>query len=104
MSLGTLEVSDIAIAFTEFSFLQVPCLIVAFLVCWLPYHLFHLLQIKGVSLSSDGACHVIRDVTFCLAFFNSALNPILNSFFLYNFKVSDSKISLEYDFRPLSRV
>nr|XP_039261295.1 type-1 angiotensin II receptor-like [Styela clava] len=64
----------------------VPCLIAAFAICWMPYHLFHLLQINGVNMSSDAACHVTRDVTFCLAFFNSALNPILNSFFLYNFK------------------
>lgn len=68
--------------------LQVPCLILAFSICWLPYHAWHLAQISGVSGITRTKCSIIQDITICLAFFNSALNPVLNSIFLLNFKVS----------------
>ncbi|XP_078492647.1 galanin receptor type 1-like [Ciona intestinalis] len=64
----------------------VPCLIVAFLLCWFPYHLWHLAQITGIPNVDAATCESVRDATFCLAYSNSALNPILNSCFLFNIK------------------
>ncbi|XP_076818984.1 somatostatin receptor type 2-like [Clavelina lepadiformis] len=64
----------------------IPLLVFAFAICWLPYHTWHLAQIKGVNVDDMETCSLVQDITFCLAFFNSAINPILNSFFLFNFK------------------
>ena len=50
-------------------------------VLWIPFHIWHLIQIPGINVDAR-TCFTIRDVTFCVAFMNSALNPIFTTFFL----------------------
>ena len=85
-------------------------LIISFVICWLPFHTWHIMRLSGLELTARMACRYIRDVTFCLAYLNSdevsnccslegalwnaltslnpleAMNPILYSFLGYGFR------------------
>lgn len=76
-------------------------LIVSFVICWLPFHSWvsrfliwkqsvqfqkHLMRLSGLELTARTACRYIRDVTFCLAYLNSLMNPLLYSFLAYGFR------------------
>lgn len=64
---------------------MVVALVVVFFVCWLPFYIWHLVQIRGVHVR-PGTCSIVRDFTFCLGFANSCLNPLLYTFLGHNFQ------------------
>ncbi|RXN07492.1 C3a anaphylatoxin chemotactic receptor-like protein [Labeo rohita] len=66
--------------------------IVAFFLCWLPYHTVDLIIMYGVESISEAAV-AVYPLTMSLAYFNSCLNPILYVFMGRNFK-SNVKLSL----------
>ncbi|XP_050959160.1 C3a anaphylatoxin chemotactic receptor-like [Labeo rohita] len=66
--------------------------IVAFFLCWLPYHTVNLIIIYGEESSSWTAL-AVNPLTISLAYFNSCLNPILYVFMGQDFK-SNVKLSL----------
>ncbi|CAG5098008.1 Oidioi.mRNA.OKI2018_I69.XSR.g15328.t1.cds [Oikopleura dioica] len=60
-------------------------LIISFIFCWLPFHLWHIAKITGVNVSRT-TCSITTDLTFVLAYFNAVLNPILYSFLSHDFR------------------
>ncbi|KAL8219436.1 UNVERIFIED_CONTAM: hypothetical protein K2H54_024584 [Gekko kuhli] len=68
-------------------FKVITAVIVAFFVCWLPYHVFSFLEIRSYE---DPTLHLAVIIgiplTSSLAFINSCLNPILYVFMGHNFK------------------
>uniref|UniRef100_A0A9J8DN91 C3a anaphylatoxin chemotactic receptor n=2 Tax=Cyprinus carpio TaxID=7962 RepID=A0A9J8DN91_CYPCA len=66
--------------------------IVAFFLCWLPFHIVHLIIIYGEKSSSLVAL-ALDPLAVSLAYFNSCLNPILYVFMGQDFK-SIVKLSL----------
>ncbi|XP_052423658.1 C3a anaphylatoxin chemotactic receptor-like [Carassius gibelio] len=74
------------------AFRIMSAVIVAFFLCWLPYHIVVLLIMYGEKSSYSVALAVHR-LTFSLAHFNSCLNPILYVFMGQDFK-SNVKLSL----------
>jgi len=64
---------------------MVIAMVSCFFICWLPYHIFHLLKLRGITLFRS-YCELIGDVTYILAFTNSCINPILYTFLGHNFK------------------
>ncbi|XP_039273775.1 somatostatin receptor type 2-like [Styela clava] len=64
---------------------MVVALVVVFFVCWLPFYVWHLVQIRGIHVSM-AVCSHVRDFTFCLCFANSCLNPLLYTFLGHNFQ------------------
>ncbi|RXN20567.1 C3a anaphylatoxin chemotactic receptor-like protein [Labeo rohita] len=66
--------------------------IVAFFLCWLPYHTVYLMIMYGGE-SSFWAALAVYPLAISLAYFNSCLNPILYVFMGHNFK-SNVKLSL----------
>ncbi|RXN04919.1 C3a anaphylatoxin chemotactic receptor-like protein [Labeo rohita] len=66
--------------------------IVAFFLCWLPYHTVDLIIMYGEE-SSYWAAVAVDPLTISLAYFNSCLNPILYVFMGQDFK-SNVKLSL----------
>uniref|UniRef100_A0A8C1TRE8 G-protein coupled receptors family 1 profile domain-containing protein n=1 Tax=Cyprinus carpio TaxID=7962 RepID=A0A8C1TRE8_CYPCA len=66
--------------------------IVAFFLCWLPYHIVDLIIIYGEESSSSVAL-ALDPLAISLAYFNSCLNPILYVFMGHDFK-SNVKLSL----------
>ncbi|XP_026076446.1 C3a anaphylatoxin chemotactic receptor-like [Carassius auratus] len=70
--------------------------IVTFFLCWLPYHIVHLVIMYGEKSSSLVAL-AVDPLTVSLAYFNSCLNPILYVFMGQDFK-STVKLSLRHVF------
>ncbi|XP_059401163.1 C3a anaphylatoxin chemotactic receptor-like [Carassius carassius] len=66
--------------------------IVAFFLCWLPYHIVDLIIMYGEDSSSLVAL-AVDPLAVSLAYFNSCLNPILYAFMGHDFK-SNVKLSL----------
>ncbi|RXN28830.1 C3a anaphylatoxin chemotactic receptor-like protein [Labeo rohita] len=66
--------------------------IVAFFLCWLPYHTVFLIKTYRKK-SSSWAALPVNPLTISLAYFNSCLNPILYVFMGQDFK-SNVKLSL----------
>ncbi|XP_052423655.1 C3a anaphylatoxin chemotactic receptor-like [Carassius gibelio] len=66
--------------------------IVAFFLCWLPYHILHLIIVYG-KISSLYVVSGVYPFSVSLAYFNSCLNPILYVFMGQDFK-SNVKLSL----------
>ncbi|XP_060114031.1 chemerin-like receptor 1 [Heteronotia binoei] len=68
-------------------FKVITAVIVAFFVCWLPYHVFSFLEIQ---VYKDPTLHLALIIgiplTSSLAFINSCLNPILYVFMGHDFK------------------
>ena len=48
---------------------MVVALVITFFICWLPFYIWHLIQIRGVK-AKIGVCHNVRDFTFCLGYAN----------------------------------
>ncbi|XP_076129301.1 C3a anaphylatoxin chemotactic receptor-like [Alosa pseudoharengus] len=63
--------------------------VVAFFICWLPYHAFGLVREYG---QDEGLALHIDQLSIALAFVNSCLNPLLYVFMGQNFK---EKVSLK---------
>lgn len=59
--------------------LMCACLVVLFVVCWLPFHSVHLAKMTGIRGKTDFCIRLFHFASL-LAFVNSALNP-----YLYNF-------------------
>ncbi|XP_026101628.1 C3a anaphylatoxin chemotactic receptor-like [Carassius auratus] len=74
------------------AFRIMSAVIVAFFLCWLPYHIVVLLLTFGEE-SSLYVTWAVHPLTFSLAYFNSCLNPILYVFMGQDFK-SNVKLSL----------
>ncbi|KTF92814.1 hypothetical protein cypCar_00034097, partial [Cyprinus carpio] len=66
--------------------------IVAFFLCWLPYHIVHLTIMYGEE-SSSLVAEAVDPLSVSLAVFNSCLNPVLYVFMGQDFK-SNVKLSL----------
>ncbi|XP_059395474.1 C3a anaphylatoxin chemotactic receptor-like [Carassius carassius] len=66
--------------------------IVAFFLCWLPYHILRLIIMYGEKSSRQVAL-IVNLLAISLAYFNSCLNPILYVFMGQDFK-SNVKLSL----------
>ncbi|XP_050786718.1 chemerin-like receptor 1 [Gopherus flavomarginatus] len=66
-------------------FKVIAAVIVAFFLCWLPYHIFSFLELKRTP-SLDTTLIVGLPLTASLAFINSCLNPILYVFMGQDFK------------------
>ncbi|XP_052463602.1 C3a anaphylatoxin chemotactic receptor-like [Carassius gibelio] len=66
--------------------------IVAFFLCWLPYHIVDLIIIYGDQASSLVG-YAVDPLAVSLAYFNSCLNPIMYAFMGQDFK-SNVKLSL----------
>ncbi|XP_051726400.1 C3a anaphylatoxin chemotactic receptor-like [Ctenopharyngodon idella] len=74
-------------------------IIVAFFLCWLPYHIVHLIIIfdNDGETSSFLVALVVYPLAISLAYVNSCLNPILYVFMGKDFK-SNVKLSLRHVF------
>nr|XP_006118640.1 chemokine-like receptor 1 [Pelodiscus sinensis] len=66
-------------------FKVIAAVIVAFFICWLPYHIFSFLELHRTP-SMDTALIIGLPLTSSLAFINSCLNPILYVFMGQDFK------------------
>uniref|UniRef100_A0A8C2C4M7 G-protein coupled receptors family 1 profile domain-containing protein n=1 Tax=Cyprinus carpio TaxID=7962 RepID=A0A8C2C4M7_CYPCA len=66
--------------------------IVAFFLCWMPYHIIDLIIMYGEKSSSSVAV-ALYPLAMSLAYFNSCLNPVLYVFMGQDFK-SNVKLSL----------
>uniref|UniRef100_A0A8C1Z0S7 G-protein coupled receptors family 1 profile domain-containing protein n=1 Tax=Cyprinus carpio TaxID=7962 RepID=A0A8C1Z0S7_CYPCA len=66
--------------------------IVAFFLCWMPYHIIDLIIMYGKK-SSSSVAEAVYPLAVSLAYFNSCLNPILYVFMGQDFK-SNVKLSL----------
>nr|CAB3227106.1 C3a anaphylatoxin chemotactic receptor-like [Phallusia mammillata] len=64
---------------------MVAMLVICFVICWLPYHIFNLSKIQGFHISTT-ACFGIEQFLVALGFSNSAINPLLYSFLGHNFR------------------
>lgn len=65
--------------------IMVTALVSAFIICWLPYHAFHLARLNDVRLFAR-ACENISNFTIVLAYSNSAINPFFYTFLGTNFR------------------
>ncbi|XP_063800012.1 C3a anaphylatoxin chemotactic receptor-like [Pseudophryne corroboree] len=64
-------------------FRVITAVIVCFFICWFPYNSWPLITLK---LKYQIIDIVITEVTVCLAYFSSCINPILYVFFSHDFK------------------
>ncbi|XP_051542329.1 C3a anaphylatoxin chemotactic receptor-like [Myxocyprinus asiaticus] len=71
--------------------------IVAFFLCWLPYHTVDLIRIYG-GKSSSSVAFTMDQLAVSLAYFNSCLNPVLYVFMGQDFK-EKVKLSLRHVFQ-----
>ncbi|XP_026101648.1 C3a anaphylatoxin chemotactic receptor-like [Carassius auratus] len=74
------------------AFCIILAVIVAFFLCWLPYHILRFINIFG-DKSSRPVALAVNMLAISLAYFNSCLNPILYVFMGQDFK-SNVKLSL----------
>ncbi|XP_067289526.1 C3a anaphylatoxin chemotactic receptor [Pseudorasbora parva] len=70
--------------------------VVAFFLCWLPYHVVDLIVMYGGESSMEGAV-AVDPLVISLAFINSCLNPVLYVFMGQDFK-NKVKLSLRHIF------
>ncbi|XP_030605121.1 chemokine-like receptor 1 [Archocentrus centrarchus] len=62
-------------------------IIVAFFICWLPFHIFNFIELKA--RTNSDLCSIVKiwgPLTVSLAFLNSCLNPILYVFMCEEFQ------------------
>ncbi|XP_041649901.1 C3a anaphylatoxin chemotactic receptor-like [Cheilinus undulatus] len=59
--------------------------VLAFFVCWLPFHVMQFVQSSGYK-SSETARNIGQKLSVCLAYLNSCLNPILYVFMCDEFQ------------------
>uniref|UniRef100_A0A8C4SSC0 C3a anaphylatoxin chemotactic receptor n=1 Tax=Erpetoichthys calabaricus TaxID=27687 RepID=A0A8C4SSC0_ERPCA len=78
------------------TFKVILVVIVAFFICWTPYHIIDILNIQDMSVEMEETIVLLDHFTICLAYFNSCLNPFLYVFigpeFQSKFKMSLSKL------------
>ncbi|XP_066495189.1 chemerin-like receptor 1 [Tiliqua scincoides] len=68
-------------------FKVITAVIVAFFICWFPYHIFYFLKVKAVyEPKIRGVVFIGLRLSYSLAYFNSCLNPILYFCMGHNFK------------------
>ncbi|XP_066494866.1 chemerin-like receptor 1 [Tiliqua scincoides] len=68
-------------------FKVITAVIVAFFVCWIPFHIFSFLDTKAFAqIALRWVVHAGAPLTFSLACLNSCLNPILYVFMGHDFK------------------
>lgn len=85
---------------SEWAFRIMLAIIVAFFLCWLPFHIVHLIIImtgRHQETSSFFVALVVYPLAISLAYVNSCLNPILYVFMGKDFK-SNVKLSLRHVF------
>ena len=58
--------------------LLVLLLCFAFFICWIPFHVFHMVRAIGISVSQK-MCTNLRDILSTMAYVNACINPILYS-------------------------
>ncbi|XP_043936096.1 C3a anaphylatoxin chemotactic receptor-like [Protopterus annectens] len=68
------------------TYILILSVIVAFFVCWLPYHLISLSVIIDQRLFSSKILHVLDNLAQSMAYFNSCINPIIYVIIGQNFK------------------
>ncbi|XP_073674449.1 C3a anaphylatoxin chemotactic receptor-like [Garra rufa] len=72
------------------SYRLIIAVVLAFFICWLPYHILELYYISAeINQWSESAKEVLLNTDFvvnCLTFFNSCLNPILYVFMCDEYK------------------
>ncbi|XP_051972858.1 C3a anaphylatoxin chemotactic receptor-like [Xyrauchen texanus] len=79
------------------AFRIMSAVIVAFFLCWLPYHIVDLITIYGGE-SSFSVASTMDPLVISLAYFNSCLNPVLYVFMGQDFK-EKVKLSLRHVFQ-----
>ncbi|XP_067853563.1 leukotriene B4 receptor 1 [Heptranchias perlo] len=71
-------------------------IVIAFVICWLPYHVFNLVEFASLMVESDSdvsktleqISNVGSYVTGALAFISSSINPLLYAFAARNWRTS----------------
>ncbi|KAM4593975.1 leukotriene B4 receptor 1-like [Odontesthes bonariensis] len=69
----------------------VHSVLIAFILCWLPYHIINIIDLVCILLSDKDHKCVPESLVFCsgaLVFISSSVNPVLYAFFARNFKRS----------------
>ncbi|KAG8433784.1 hypothetical protein GDO86_012229, partial [Hymenochirus boettgeri] len=70
---------------SERTFRVVVTIVLCFFICWFPFHFLPLLEFMNVPMSANME-FVVLNISCCLAFFNSCLNPIVYVFIGRDFK------------------
>ncbi|XP_039615367.1 C3a anaphylatoxin chemotactic receptor-like [Polypterus senegalus] len=95
-TLITLKVKNSQFGKSRKTFKVILVVIVAFFICWTPYHIIDILNIQDMSEEMEETIVLLDHFTICLAYFNSCLNPFLYVFmgqeFQSKFKKSLSKL------------
>ncbi|XP_063292150.1 formyl peptide receptor-related sequence 4-like [Pelobates fuscus] len=61
----------------------ITAVIISFFICWFPYSIWPLIILNGKYWKADV---IISEISVCLAYFNSCINPILYVFICQDFK------------------
>nr|XP_040022245.1 C3a anaphylatoxin chemotactic receptor-like [Gasterosteus aculeatus aculeatus] len=61
-------------------------IVVAFFLCWCPFHVFTLIQLYSTNPNVENTAHIVGPLLAALAFLNSSLNPILYVFMCEEFQ------------------
>ncbi|XP_039613996.1 C3a anaphylatoxin chemotactic receptor-like [Polypterus senegalus] len=95
-TLITLKVKNSQFGKSRKTFKVILAVIVAFFICWTPYHIIDILNIQDMSVEMEETIVSLDHFTICLTYFNSCLNPFLYVFmgpeFRSKFKMSLSKL------------
>lgn len=81
------------------------CIVVAFVICWFPYHLtniIHLFNNPDVKEPDESIYHMFSLISGALAFINSSLNPVLYTFVARRFQGSLMKSNLVKLFQDIA--
>ncbi|CAI9536535.1 unnamed protein product [Staurois parvus] len=65
------------------SFRLIIAVVVCFFICWFPYNIWPFITISGQYWNLD---RLITEISVCLAYFSSCINPIIYVFFCHDFK------------------
>ncbi|XP_048887016.1 leukotriene B4 receptor 1-like [Brienomyrus brachyistius] len=81
------------------------CIVVAFAICWFPYHLnntIHLFNNPDVNEPDESFYHALSLISGALVFINSSLNPVLYTFVARRFQGSLMKSNLVKLFKDIA--